>query len=222
MPPRIKNPGPPTCGHPLRAYHAKGMCKQCYLRDYDKKHRVRKDPSELSPNYRKPPHKPARIPDCHPDQPHKAKGLCTSCYLKQRESGIKATCHPERPHIARGFCATCISREQYDADPETARRHARESGKRVRERNRTELLAAYGGKCACPRCPETNDAFLTLEHIGGGGREHRKAVGSHTYADLRRRGWPQEGYTLLCWNCNSGSRFTGVCPHMMGEQTDGL
>jgi hypothetical protein len=89
---------------------------------------------------------------------------------------------------------------------------------RTRKRNRDDLLAAYGGKCVCPKCPETNPDFLTLEHVGGGGRAHRKAVGSHTYADLRRRGYPQDGYTLLCWNCNAGSRFTGVCPHMIQEE----
>jgi hypothetical protein len=102
-------------------------------------------------------------------------------------------------------------------DPERARELQRESQKRMRDRNRDELIAAYGGKCACPKCPETNPAFLTLEHLNGDGKHHRKEMGSHTYADLRRRGFPQEGYTLLCWNCNAGSRFTNVCPHMVED-----
>jgi hypothetical protein len=42
-------------------------------------------------------------------------------------------------------------------------------------------------------------------------------VGSHAYADLRRRGWPQDGYTLLCWNCNAMTRGGKTCPHMEGE-----
>jgi hypothetical protein len=79
---------------------------------------------------------------------------------------------------------------------------------------RQELIEAYGGRCTCPRCPETSQAFLTLEHINGTGKAHRDVVGSHAYADLRKRGWPQDGYTLLCWNCNLASRLTGVCPHM--------
>jgi len=125
-----------------------------------------------------------------------------------------ATCHPDRPHVALGLCQACHSKRRYDLDPEAAQRLARESGRRNRERLRSELIEAYGGKCACEKCPETNQAFLTLEHVGGGGREHRKQVGSHAYADLRRRGYPKDGYTLLCWNCNAASRFTGVCPHM--------
>jgi len=87
----------------------------------------------------------------------------------------------------------------------------------MRKRNRDELIEAYGGQCACANCPETNSAFLTLEHINGGGKQHRAVVGRHAYADLRRRGWPKEGYTLLCWNCNAMTRFGRICPHEQQE-----
>ena len=193
------------------------MCHQCYLKDYDAKRERRKDPDDYDPNYRKPPHKPKRMADCHPDRPHQAHGLCFSCYNQQRTNSVKATCHPERPHLANGLCATCSSKARYDRDPETARRQQRESGKRIRERIRAEMVEAYGGQCACPRCPETNPAFLTLEHINGGGRAHRKLKGSHVYADLRRQGWPKEGFTLLCWNCNAMTRGGQTCPHMEAD-----
>lgn len=85
----------------------------------------------------------------------------------------------------------------------------------MRAKLRAELIDAYGGRCACERCPETNPAFLTLEHVDGDGKAHRAVAGSHTYADLRRRGWPQEGYTLLCWNCNAATRWGRTCPHML-------
>lgn len=65
---------------------------------------------------------------------------------------------------------------------------------------------------------ETNSEFLTLEHVNGDGKAHRMKIGSHTYADLRRRGSPQEGYTLLCWNCNAMTRGGRTCPHM--EETE--
>lgn len=203
----------PDC-HPDRIHQAKGLCQQCYLKQYDAARKVRKDPSEYADNYRKPPVKPARIPDCHPDRQHWARGWCQRCYAQQRTNSVRATCHPERPHLARGMCARCISKERYDTDPARAQQLSRESQKRGREKLRTALIAAYGGKCACPKCPETNQAFLTLEHIEHDGKAHRAQVGRHSYADLRRRGFPQDGYTLLCWNCNAGSRFTGICPHM--------
>jgi hypothetical protein len=107
----------------------------------------------------------------------------------------------------------CLSRRKYWNDPVKYREQVRKSQAQVRERNRAELVAAYGGKCACAKCPETNAAFLCLDHINGDGKTHRLKVGSHTYADLRRRGWPQEGYRLLCWNCNALTRFGKKCPH---------
>ena len=211
---RGKWTGPPECGHLDRAHFARGMCGQCYQTWYTANRRKRKDADEYAPNFRKPPHKPKRNADCHPDKPHAAHGLCASCYSKQRETAVKATCHPHLPHIADGLCARCYSKRRYDQDPEDARRLQRESQARTRKRNRDELVQAYGGKCTCPKCPETNPAFLTLEHVNGSGKEHRKVVGSHAYADLRKRGWPKDGFTLLCWNCNAMTRFGRPCPHM--------
>lgn len=190
------------------------MCKQCYYKKYDSK-RVRKDPSEYAPNYRKPPHRAKRMAECHPDRPHYAHGLCTPCYRSRKpEYQLTPDCHPDKAYAAHGLCTTCYSKNRYDQDPETARRQARESGARVRKRLRDEMVAAYGGKCNCPRCPETNPAFLTLEHVNRDGREHRKLKGSHVYTDLRKRGWPRNGYTLLCWNCNAMTRYGRTCPHM--------
>jgi hypothetical protein len=206
----------PAC-HPERAYQAREMCGPCYQTWYTankRKKRARKDPSEFAENYRKPPTRAARIPDCHPERPHVALGLCRACYQRDRPDRARAECHPERPVVANGMCGACNSRASYHESPEVHQERARRHGKARREKLRAELLAAYGGKCACKRCPETNPAFLTLEHVGGGGKQHREKVGSHSYADLRRRGFPQDSYTLLCWNCNAGSRFTRVCPHM--------
>jgi hypothetical protein len=219
---RLNNPGALTCGHPERPWHAKGMCEKCYMKDYDANRRKRKDPSEYSENYRKPP-KNSRgksIPTCgHPERRYAAWGKCSSCYQAARRSGEiivgMAQCHPEKPALAKGMCYECYSKSRYWNDPEKMQAIARERGTAARKELRDELLAAYGGKCACLKCPETNSDFLTLEHINGGGKEHREKVGSHAYADLRRRGFPQDGYTLLCWNCNTGSRFTGICPHMV-------
>jgi len=209
--------GPPECGHEDRAHFAKGMCRQCYMRDYDRRRGRVKGPDGWSEDYRKPPHKPKRNAECHPERGHWAKGLCAQCYNAQRANSVKASCHPDRPHVANGLCSRCVSKARYDQDPETARRQSRESQARMRAQRRAELVEAYGGRCACPRCPETNQAFLTLEHVNGDGKAHRLKVGSHTYADLRRQGFPKDGYTLLCWNCNAATRFGRPCPHMTSE-----
>ena len=203
----------PEC-HPQRAYLAKGLCSPCYYREYDKARVVkkRKDPSEYAANYRQPPKRQARVPTCHPNRNHAAHGLCRPCYL--RLGPARATCHPSRRLRADGLCGSCYAKRRYDEDPELHQQRARESQARGRAKLREELLAAYGGTCACPKCPETNPAFLTLEHVNGDGKAHRLRAGSHTYADLRRQGWPQQGYTLLCWNCNAATRHGKTCPHL--------
>jgi hypothetical protein len=204
------------------------MCDPCYQQDYHKRNREARNArkripeSEYAGNYRKPPRKSPTVPECgHPDRKAVARKMCNACYQQARRDGTvvigMATCHPDRPELAKQKCHQCYGRDKYWSNPERFAEVSRERQAVSRKRNRDELIAAYGGKCACPRCPEANQAFLTLEHVGGGGRAHRKAVGSHSYADLRRRGYPQEGFTLLCWNCNAASRLTGVCPHMLDE-----
>jgi len=84
---------------------------------------------------------------------------------------------------------------------------------RVYYKYRFETLAAYGNKCSC--CGESEIKFLTLEHINHDGKQHRKLHKgpAGVYRDLKRRGFPKKGYTLLCWNCQEATRFRAVCPH---------
>lgn len=80
-----------------------------------------------------------------------------------------------------------------------------------------EIITAYGGKCNC--CGETHFEFLTIDHTEGGGAEHRrqKGKGRGIYKDLKARGFPKEGYRLLCLNCNISLGFYGYCPHKPEE-----
>lgn len=91
---------------------------------------------------------------------------------------------------------------------------------RARARNRLikircEMIAAYGGECAC--CKESIPDFLTLDHTENNGAAHRREIGGSqsVLVHLRNLGWPLEGYRLLCYNCNCGrERNGGVCPHV--------
>ena len=94
----------------------------------------------------------------------------------------------------------------------------KESKRLYNQTLRAEMLMAYGGHCAC--CGESEPAFLTLEHLNGDGAAHRKATGgpAGAWVDLRKRGWPKDGYTLLCWNCNCATRYGTPCPHVVALQ----
>lgn len=95
------------------------------------------------------------------------------------------------------------------------RKRVRKAGSTYRADLRREMIAAYGGVCTC--CQEHRHQFLSLEHMRGDGAAHRRAVGENGQAqllDLRNQGWPKDGYTILCFNCNIAKGAKGVCPHV--------
>lgn len=102
---------------------------------------------------------------------------------------------------------------KYDADPVTARANARKQQRATREL----AIARYGGRCAC--CGEDRFEFLAIDHVEGGGTQHRKEVGSGTrfYYWLKREGFPA-GFRVLCHNCNSALAYYGECPHQREKE----
>jgi hypothetical protein len=82
-------------------------------------------------------------------------------------------------------------------------------------RIRSALLRHYSGPnpmCACCACTEV--PVLTLDHIHGGGEQHRKVVGrgSAFYRWVQKNGYPPD-YQVLCHNCNHAAGQIGYCPH---------
>jgi hypothetical protein len=108
-----------------------------------------------------------------------------------------------------GYCKACLvpkKAAEYQRDREQIL--ARESARR--HSLRLEMIAAYGDRCAC--CGEARQEFLSIEHVNGGGKAHQRRTGNVLF-DLKKRGWPKDGFTLLCFNCNCGKGRLGVCPH---------
>lgn len=84
--------------------------------------------------------------------------------------------------------------------------------KNRREELRKKLLSHYGEECAC--CGESEQAFLCIDHIEGGGEIHRKKIGSGTKFQwwLIKNGFPS-GFRTLCHNCNQCIWAHGQCIH---------
>lgn len=107
------------------------------------------------------------------------------------------------------------------ANPDKVAAWRPKSAKRARERYRrirAEVMAAYGGECAC--CQESISGFLTIDHIDGIHDAHKDGQGKRLAApkivELLWRALPEldPNITVLCFNCNSGRAANGgVCPH---------
>jgi hypothetical protein len=107
-------------------------------------------------------------------------------------------------------------KSQYDKEYRELNLTKIKEDKKIRLLNlKIEVFTAYGGvKCSC--CQEPEISFLAIDHIHGGGTQHRKKTGMHgqkLYRWLKINNYPS-GYRVLCHNCNWGIHVnSGVCPH---------
>ncbi len=143
------------------------------------------------------------------ENPEKFRESLRRSYAKHRDRrklGSKSWYLRNREH------ALAIAKARREADPELERLRVRKANWKLR----TDMIAAYGGRCVC--CDEAEPRFLTLDHINGDGKLHRATVGlGNVLRDLKKRGWPQEGFRLLCWNCHMAITHHGACPHHSAE-----
>jgi len=83
----------------------------------------------------------------------------------------------------------------------------REKANRFNHQLKLEVLTHYGGEPPCCQiCGFEDIRALSIDHIEGDGREHRKKIGSGLRAWLKRNHYP-EGYQVLCMNCQFIKRF---------------
>jgi hypothetical protein len=136
---------------------------------------------------------------------------CKNCLKKSSNASKKS----QEKNVSKGLCAKGCgnkARENETCCESCAADNNRRSRSRYR-RLREEAVAAYGGKkCVC--CGENEPAFLSIDHIDGGGNQHKKEVGKGAafYRWLRDNSYPS-GFQVLCMNCQFGKRINGVCPH---------
>ena len=129
---------------------------------------------------------------------------CRDCQAADKAAArALAPLPPPRPARARALSQAGDARRQRAeraADPEPARA----AGSAYRDRLRDRVFAHYGRSCAC--CGAGQE--LTIDHAGGGGREHREELfgpspgsGAKFHRWLAREGFP-EGFQVLCAPCN--------------------
>lgn len=165
--------------------------------------------------------RPARVQAARGTFAENGQKRCSRCAVDKDVSAF-GRCKSEPDGLNRE-CKAC-RRERWNQNRDKYIAHHREwsartenadSGRRWRKQIRAEMLVAYGSRCTC--CGEVEPEFLTLDHVGGMTDENHpwstKQRGTTIYGKLKKLGWPQDRYRLLCMNCNWAIRFTQVCPH---------
>jgi len=128
------------------------------------------------------------------------------------------------PENLRVLCYNCNCGRQFSLKfgicPHHIKNHSDLLVKKYTWRNKKKVIDHYGGRCEC--CDETNIQFLTMDHINGGGRKHRKDENiCNIYRWLINNSCP-DGFQVLCYNCNCGRAYTieNICPHKIKQKVE--
>lgn len=147
---------------------------------------------------------PCKVALC--GKPVDARGLCSGHYATWRRN------QPGRCRYCGGHLATKPYANGRTHDSCLERR------RELWHAYTAQVIDGYGGKCNC--CGETTSEFLTIDHVDGGGAEHRRSLGygnRRLLLQIISAGFPPE-FQVQCFNCNCGrQRNGGICPHVTGS-----
>ncbi len=93
----------------------------------------------------------------------------------------------------------CAGRSITPREPKTEHAGKLRAWRSYNQRIREQAMNALGGVCS--QCGYSDQRVLEIDHIEGGGREHRKRV-DHKAQYRNIRDGQTEGYQLLCSNCH--------------------
>lgn len=140
-------------------------------------------------------------------------GLCVGCGQREpkEDCSLCQKCIDNRSRISsehyrrRKEAGTCYYCRRKPTQGTTMCKHHLEQSRDYRFQTKVSALDAYGGP-VCIGCGADDIEILEIDHIDGGGCQHRKKVtsgmGGHPfYQWLKREGYPP-GYRVLCPTCN--------------------
>lgn len=212
----------PKCN--INPIKCKNLCTKCYGKEHSALKRKEARDLGLCIICRKNPLvSKARCQICLDKRREKSKecisnGLCGSCC--KRPLLTKVCCEQcaknrrgiRKKLIALGLCGECGSSEKI------TKFHCQNCLDKCSARHlnrKKQVFEAYGGfKCAC--CGETEEVFLSIDHINGGGGKHRREIGNGLYGWLKKNNFPP-GFQVLCMNCQRGKYICGICPHQKNK-----
>ena len=141
---------------------------------------------------------------------NKAAGVCRACGKETgglakcdacRQKNIGANVRWYRERKEKHLCTYCDAPAVTETLCEQHRIERQKYSIKRWTKLRKDILNAYGNECA--NCGETYEFLLQIDHIEGGGNQHRREIGwSNLYLWLQQRDYPKDKYQLLCAACN--------------------
>jgi hypothetical protein len=103
------------------------------------------------------------------------------------------------------LCANCNWKKHLENIKNKNPTYRQAMNKKTQEKLKKEVFSHYGN--CCNNCGETNINILTLDHINGGGREHKRnitstSLGNRFYGLLKKNNYLSDSpIQILCRNC---------------------
>lgn len=145
-----------------------------------------------------------------------AAGLCKACGRYKLAA------------ISSSRCRRCLKNEADNAflrnQSDAVKQHNRDTMRAWYQRLRLQVIDHYTNgtrKCMC--CGYSGAEFLTIDHVGNDGNDHRHNSGIKPGVKLFKyiinNNYPST-FQILCWNCNCAKAYygNGVCPHKLKKE----
>ena len=125
---------------------------------------------------------------------------CRKCNCKLTETTLNSK-------TTGRICKDCyreysrlLAKKLYKKDPDKYKKRV----KSHKDRLKIEIFSYYSPELVCQKCGFNDIRALSIDHIKGGGNEHRKQLkrgaGASFYEWLKANNFP-EGFQVLCMNC---------------------
>lgn len=134
---------------------------------------------------------------------------CSACQTFRPTSEFS---RKQQSLVGQAQCKSCKRRKRKAFYAENPGKHMAHKAYQRAAGLRFKALAisGYGGVCAC--CGEDVFDLLSIDHIEGGGRAHKKELNRSTiFRWLVKNNYPS-GFRVLCFDCNCAN-YNGSCGH---------
>lgn len=140
------------------------------------------------------------LPEPTPELVAEAHGRRQACYICSRTFPHSSRFFPSHKQMTAGLLNRCKECDRKD--------HYRQAKAR-RERDKAKVLRHYCGETPhCSLCGIAEPAFLTVDHVHGGGLRHRKEEKiNNLWRWLIRHRFPEGEFRILCMSCNMSLGF---------------